>query len=169
MANKGFIRRNCGGEFSHKNPTRRKEAIRRVKKDYEKTKRGKIVRYFNYVAKSNFIVNAKTQIGCQNCGITDYRVLEFHHVNSREKSFPISTACACRSWKSLLHEISKCNVLCKNCHAIEHDGYWRGVIGRVEIKKKFSEIKEKQMQIDFKRKENIENVNQLISDFNNAE
>ena len=154
------------GEFSHNNPRRRREAIRKVKKEYEKSTRGKIVRHFNYVAKSSFILNTKSQIGCQKCGIDDYRVLTFHHVNPKEKLFLVSAQCACRKLQSILDEISKCNVLCKNCHEIEHDGYWRGVLEETEVKDEYPEIKEKQLQIDFKRKERIERIDHLVKTMN---
>ena len=42
------------GEFSRNNPARRRDAIRRCKKEYEKTERAKRYRRNNYVAKSNF-------------------------------------------------------------------------------------------------------------------
>jgi len=154
------------GDFSHNNPLRRKESIRRVKREYEKTKQAKILRHFNYILKANFILNVKTQVGCQKCRIDDYRVLVFHHVNPKEKLFLVCAACACRSWRSLLEEIKKCNVLCKNCHEIEHDGYWRGVIKKTEAKDEYTEIEEKQLPIDFKREERIERINHLIKTMN---
>lgn len=54
-----------------------------------------------------------------DCGLDDFRVLDFHHRNPLEKSFEISTK-ATGGWgiKTLLKEIEKCDVLCANCHRI---------------------------------------------------
>ena len=154
------------GEFSHNNPIRRRDAIRRVKREYEKTGRAKRIRKNNYIAKSSFILNTKLQVGCQKCKIDDYRILVFHHIEPKEKLFLVSAMCATRSWRSILNEMSKCNVLCKNCHEIEHNGYWRGAIEKTEVKDEYPGIEDKQLQIDFKRKERIERINHIVKTIN---
>lgn len=59
---------------------------------------------------------------CSNCGYDkDFRVLDCHHLNPNEKDFTVS------SFKSLtrtkiLTELSKCSLLCANCHREEHLG-----------------------------------------------
>lgn len=62
---------------------------------------------------------------CVDCGEDDYRVLEFDHVRG-EKMFNIGNAWN-KSWEEIQVEIEKCEVRCKNCHAIRHyeDG-WHG-------------------------------------------
>jgi hypothetical protein len=61
----------------------------------------------------------KMQLKCEKCGIADYRVLDFHHNNN--KRFDIANAAGGGfSKESTLTEIKKCNVLCANCHRIEH-------------------------------------------------
>lgn len=57
--------------------------------------------------------------GCRDCGITDVRVLEFHHRNPDEKSFGVMQGLT-RSLEVLRQEIEKCDVLCANCHLIRH-------------------------------------------------
>jgi len=59
--------------------------------------------------------------GCVICGNNDIRCLVFHHRNPDKKSFGISAAMAKgygmnKIWK----EIEKCDVVCRNCHAILH-------------------------------------------------
>jgi hypothetical protein len=53
------------------------------------------------------------------CGYSDPRALVFHHRNPDEKEFPISRKLSL-SWEQLEVEISKCDVLCSNCHLILH-------------------------------------------------
>lgn len=62
---------------------------------------------------------------CWRCGYTKgkagRRVLDFHHVNPAEKSFPLD----CRhvvnmGWQRVLAEMMKCVLLCANCHR-EHE------------------------------------------------
>ena len=65
---------------------------------------------------------------CEECGETDSRVLEFHHVGSKEKEisamvgggYPIHT---------ILEELSRYKVLCANCHrklTMNEKGWFRG-------------------------------------------
>ena len=51
---------------------------------------------------------------CVDCGEVDPVVLEFDHVN--EKAFNISKGVRDRSWEQVLREMSKCDVVCANCH-----------------------------------------------------
>jgi hypothetical protein len=51
---------------------------------------------------------------CSDCGEADPIVLEFDHL--RNKTFAIGPALSQRSWKSILAEIEKCEVVCANCH-----------------------------------------------------
>lgn len=58
---------------------------------------------------------------CSKCGYNkNYSALHFHHL--KDKSFPLdSRNIGNRSMKSLLEELSKCELLCANCHAEEHN------------------------------------------------
>ena len=64
------------------------------------------------------LIKAKT--GCEECGYPDPIVLHFHHKNPKTKSFTIGQNVTAKSWKSILKEIKKCNVLCANCHLLHH-------------------------------------------------
>ena len=59
--------------------------------------------------------------GCNRCGYNkNYSALCFHHL--RDKSFSLdSRNIGNRSMKSLLEELEKCELLCANCHAEEHN------------------------------------------------
>ena len=78
-----------------------------------------------YRAKCNTRHNAyieSIKVACLHCGITDKRVLTFHHRNPKEKSFNIGD-CAGHMWslEKLQAEVSKCDILCSNCHLIVED------------------------------------------------
>jgi len=45
--------------------------------------------------------------------------LQFHHKVSKEKDFTIGNV-ANKSWDVIKLEISKCELLCANCHIIHH-------------------------------------------------
>jgi hypothetical protein len=51
---------------------------------------------------------------CVECGEDDPIVLEFDHL--RDKSFCIGLELSRRSWRSILDEMKKCEVVCANCH-----------------------------------------------------
>jgi hypothetical protein len=63
----------------------------------------------------------KRSLSCSRCEETDPVCLEFHHVGDDEKEISISKA-PTNGWsiERTLREISKCEVLCSNCHKKEH-------------------------------------------------
>ena len=61
----------------------------------------------------------KRQSGCHNCGITAPDLLDYHHLPGMHKRFAISRGYG-REWDDILEEISRCNLLCANCHRQEH-------------------------------------------------
>lgn len=65
------------------------------------------------------ILDAKSS-GCAKCSETEVCTLDFHHI--RDKSFTISTEVYNVSEQALLDEISKCIVVCSNCHRKIHHG-----------------------------------------------
>ncbi len=57
---------------------------------------------------------------CKKCGLEDARCLLFHHRDPENKKWDVSRM-SCRSYRQIDAEIAKCDVLCRNCHAIVHD------------------------------------------------
>lgn len=55
---------------------------------------------------------------CEICGYSkNYAGLIFHHLNPAEKEFNVDIRKFSNlSWKRLLNEINKCQLLCHNCH-----------------------------------------------------
>ncbi|MBX7170658.1 MAG: hypothetical protein K1X72_06840 [Pyrinomonadaceae bacterium] len=63
----------------------------------------------------------KESLSCERCGFSDFRALEFHHSNHSEKDFNVADMIRSgSSIQTILREIEKCEVLCSNCHQIEH-------------------------------------------------
>ena len=65
---------------------------------------------------------------CSECGESDPRVLEFHHVGEKDKEI---TRLISGGWsvKRIQQEISQCQVLCANCHrkkTNDERGWFRG-------------------------------------------
>ena len=63
------------------------------------------------------------------CAICGYRAcqaaLQFHHVDPSTKAFNISQSMS-RSMDDLEAEVSKCILLCANCHTEWHEKEWNG-------------------------------------------
>lgn len=67
----------------------------------------------------NDYISYKKTLKCNRCGNSDHRVLQFHHKDD-DKEFNVSSKVGQRKLESLMKEIMKCEVLCANCHMIEH-------------------------------------------------
>ncbi len=58
---------------------------------------------------------------CNKCGlIDDPCVYDFHHTNPEQKEFSIATALKHSTWDAIKKEVSKCILLCSNCHRKLH-------------------------------------------------
>lgn len=55
---------------------------------------------------------------CVECGIKDFRVLEFHHEN-KDKEHNVSRILSHRTC-DVMKEAKKCILLCRNCHMLKH-------------------------------------------------
>ena len=63
----------------------------------------------------------KRALTCSHCGLQDYRVMDFHHLDEESKEGNISRLVKDGySWKRIEEEMAKCICLCSNCHRIEH-------------------------------------------------
>jgi len=70
--------------------------------------------------------NYKKDLKCERCGFNKHpAALDFHHKNNNKEYNVSQMVVQGYSPKSILKEIKKCEVLCRNCHAIEHlDKYY---------------------------------------------
>ena len=60
---------------------------------------------------------------CSRCGYQrNHAALEFHHREPSEKSFQLDLrSLSNRRWSKIEEEATKCDLLCANCHAEEHN------------------------------------------------
>lgn len=70
---------------------------------------------------SKWLLDYKKSCRCTECNTNDYRVIEFHHLESEDKETCIGQAIT-RGWSinRILSELSKCIPLCANCHRRTH-------------------------------------------------
>lgn len=73
------------------------------------------------------ILDYKLKSKCARCGEEHPACLDFHHRDPKTKLFGISHAVSHHGygWDRILSEIEKCDLLCANCHRIEH---WKELI-----------------------------------------
>jgi DNA-directed RNA polymerase subunit M/transcription elongation factor TFIIS len=95
----------------------RRNRERLLRKQAEKNKR-----FFE--SRRKWLVEYKKTLKCARCGESHPATLTFHHKRRSEKKFEIGNALILKvSFKRLLAEIEKCEVICANCHAKEHLSY----------------------------------------------
>jgi len=59
---------------------------------------------------------------CANCGYDkSIRALSFHHLCPDDKLFDVSNGHIMSEWNTVIEEAKKCELLCLNCHAEEHE------------------------------------------------
>lgn len=81
--------------------------------------RQRIEKYRSDIRK--WFIEYKNGLKCEVCGETASCCLEFHHKNPEEKDFEIGQICnKTVNKEKILGELSKCRVLCCNCHRKEH-------------------------------------------------
>ena len=79
-------------------------------RNVRRTSRARQLLYREYLA-------TQLQSGCVDCGTSDLRVLEFDHVRG-EKVASIGQLMRGASLQKIKAEVAKCEVRCRNCHAI---------------------------------------------------
>jgi hypothetical protein len=72
-----------------------------------------------YDLRRNWLTKYKEECGCQNCAQKFAGVaLDFHHRPEEIKLFNLAN-CSNRNFELIKNEVIKCDVLCKNCHALK--------------------------------------------------
>ncbi len=75
------------------------------------------------------------QKSCVDCGENNWKVLEFDHVRGKKRQVPNRATIAymvsrAYGWETILKEITKCDVVCANCHrlrTIKRENSWRNI------------------------------------------
>ena len=76
----------------------------------------------------DYVYNYLLTHPCVECGESDVRVLEFHHVGDKDMAVAAMVS-AGYSVERIQREINACKVLCANCHrkiTVEERGWFRG-------------------------------------------
>jgi len=124
--NAHYIRSRKGRDMSV--PVRHREAGRTCSVpgcDRKHEGKGLCGRHYRQQVRKEFweiVVEAKGG-ACQRCGVSyPHVVYDLHHRDPSQKEFSPSNAIFKRSFESLLAEAEKCDLLCANCHRLEHYG-----------------------------------------------
>lgn len=103
-----------------KDPEKRREYQRNYMRDwYANNKATQIARVAaNKERLNQKVADYKLAAGCTDCGYKAHaEALDFDHIG--DKTFTISKAGSLGySWKRILTEIEKCEVVCANCHRV---------------------------------------------------
>jgi len=93
---------------------------------YKDTKRQRVATLEYKHEKLAWIAEMKLRRGCDYCGYDKSPfALQYHHLNPDEKVNTVSRmANSNRSKEDILHEISKCILVCANCHAVLTGGVY---------------------------------------------
>lgn len=64
---------------------------------------------------------------CARCGYDRCAgAMVFHHMDPTQKDFAIGSKGHTRAWEKVKIELDKCELLCANCHAEEHEKIFQG-------------------------------------------
>lgn len=63
----------------------------------------------------------RKRLKCVKCGFKDYRALEFHHLHDKRFNISAGLSKDHLSLKCIEKELSKCVVICANCHKLLHN------------------------------------------------
>lgn len=104
-------------EWKEKNADKMREYR---KTHYKKNKEQYYKRNEEKKFRLKLIISKVKSSGCKYCGELESCCLDFHHL--RDKKFNISQMSKKGSLEKLLEEISKCEIVCSNCHRKIHAG-----------------------------------------------
>ena len=71
--------------------------------------------------RKNILRRWKEMKGCQSCGTKGpWVIFDIDHIDHTKKTmFDFNTSLARHSWSHIKEELTNCQVLCRNCHAIK--------------------------------------------------
>lgn len=81
--------------------------------------------YYNRVKRqtqrcTDFVDDFRKNNSCKKCGENRYWILDFHHIDPKQKDFNIGTLRKTGLMNKIKQEINKCILLCRNCHSDFH-------------------------------------------------
>jgi hypothetical protein len=63
-------------------------------------------------------IEYKKTLSCLDCGKSDFRFMEFDHINNDKEHNVSAMISKGFCWENILKEINKCEPVCANCHNI---------------------------------------------------
>ena len=89
---------------------------------YEKNKAKAKAHKKRYEARNKrFVTLVKKRGECVKCGLKKWYLLEFHHINPKEKLISVTDLqFNAYSLERIKKEMKKCAILCRNCHMEYH-------------------------------------------------
>lgn len=104
----------------YKDPEKSRECIRRWYSRNAESERKRI--HLRRKELQKWFREYKKTLECIVCGENDYVCLDFHHRNPKEKDLNLANIMKSKGWgkERTIKEISKCLVLCSNCHRKIH-------------------------------------------------
>ena len=108
-------------------PYKDKEKERKYQHDYHlKTWKKRKIKHQESKRERRLILSVwlrvyKKKLHCSVCNENHPACLDFHHINKKDKDYSIADmVSAGSSIQSIMKEIDKCIVVCRNCHAKTH-------------------------------------------------
>lgn len=102
----------------YKDPQRRSDYLKNWRKEHpEQCKQHNIQ---SRLRLKEWFAEVKANLFCIKCGENRIPCLDFHHRDPNEKESHIANMVSHASRKRILAKIAKCDVLCANCHRMEH-------------------------------------------------
>jgi len=101
---------------------KRESILAKSERNYQRNKARKIEKASERRKRiGRFLREQKQEKCCVRCDFANPRALMFHHRYPAEKELTVARAYS-MGWseKRILAEIAKCEILCANCHMIEH-------------------------------------------------
>ena len=103
----------------YKDPEKRRECRRRWYTNNKKSEIAHVVRRKKEIR--NWFLDFRSKLKCLKCGEDHPAILDFHHKDSKRKDFTVTYMTYYGySKERIKKEISKCIVLCANCHRKLH-------------------------------------------------
>ena len=105
-------------EYREKN----EQKIKQYKKQHRQnnTELYKDIDKNNYQKRIQWYMDYKKTLKCEICGEDHYQTITFHHKNPKEKEYNIANIRSLGDKEKILLEISKCQIICDNCHRNIH-------------------------------------------------
>lgn len=96
-----------------------KECQRKNNKKHYKNNKEKYIE--NSIKNKIWYYNLKIGLKCNRCGFDNPVALDFHHKEPLKKEFEINyNSLLGKNKEQIKMELNKCEILCSNCHRIEH-------------------------------------------------